>query len=377
MLTEIMALHLCVERALDSQMDERVMLRLQAMAGTQTAGHAGSQCQSMVGDCGTDVILPLTPGPESIPGVRIAQAAKAMGLASPAESSVHECATAGWLAGAEPRPYPSQPAWKGANAETQRVFANGGYYVLGSKLGQDDEVRLIFDAGPQGYLSHAQHSHADALSIRLRAHGHPVLVDRGSSTNDPATPWHQAFRSTRFHSTVCLDGLDQLEPSPSEQAGWCSPLNVKVECFNSDDDTGEIAASHNGYRRLTGAALHRRSVSWSREAQVFKVVDRIFRSQESRVEVLWQLSPDTVVTVDGPRARALIGDLQVDFTVKSETGAGVWELHCGNLDKALGWHAPQSGQRVPAPTLIWLALVNGDAQIETNIQLTMPTGKHP
>jgi hypothetical protein len=52
---------------------------------------------------------------------------------------------------------------------------------------------------------------------------------------------------------------------------------------------------------------------------------------------------------------------------KARTG-GQWQLLQGGRARH-GWHSPAFGVRVPAPTLLWRAEVNGTQSIETVIEI--------
>ena len=59
-----------------------------------------------------------------------------------------------------------------------------------------DEVRLLVDAGPLGYLSIAAHGHADALSFVLNVGDREILVDPGTYAYHTDPAWRRYFRST-------------------------------------------------------------------------------------------------------------------------------------------------------------------------------------
>jgi hypothetical protein len=85
-------------------------------------------------------------------------------------------------------------------------FASSGVSVF-----RRGSAHITFDCGPFS-RGGAGHSHADALSLTLRAHGRDVLVDPGTFTYvaDPAArDW---FRGTAAHSTLRLSGKDQADP---------------------------------------------------------------------------------------------------------------------------------------------------------------------
>ena len=93
-------------------------------------------------------------------------------------------------------------------------FSESGYYLMGSAFDTPDEVRLLVDAGPLGYLSIAAHGHADALSFVLNVGDREILVDPGTYAYHTDPAWRRYFRSTRAHNTVGVDEQDQ-----SVQAG--------------------------------------------------------------------------------------------------------------------------------------------------------------
>ena len=67
-----------------------------------------------------------------------------------------------------------------AGFRPRQQFSESGYYLLGSAFETPDEVRLLVDAGPLGYLSLAAHGHADALSFTLSIGDREILVDPGT-----------------------------------------------------------------------------------------------------------------------------------------------------------------------------------------------------
>jgi uncharacterized heparinase superfamily protein len=84
------------------------------------------------------------------------------------------------------------------------VFPDTGFVVV-----REGQLWLAFRCGPAAPCYVASHAHADALSLQLWWQGKPVLVDPGTSTYEPGSvrDWE---RSTRAHSTVCVDERDQL-----------------------------------------------------------------------------------------------------------------------------------------------------------------------
>jgi Heparinase II/III-like protein len=70
-------------------------------------------------------------------------------------------------------PIPSVPP----STQNLQIFPNGGYYVLATDRGGDDELLIVLDAGPLGLSLLNAHGHADALSIWLSYGGCEFLID--------------------------------------------------------------------------------------------------------------------------------------------------------------------------------------------------------
>ena len=120
--------------------------------------------------------------------------------------------------------------------------------MLGDRVGRPDEVLLVADAAPLGFLSIAAHGHADALSFVLSLGGVPVLVDPGTYCYHSDPTWREYFRGTAAHNTVRVDGLNQ-----SEAVGpfmWSRKALSTLETFDVAGHPQRFVASHDGYRRL-------------------------------------------------------------------------------------------------------------------------------
>ena len=94
------------------------------------------------------------------------------------------------------------------------LFPDSGYAVLRSpwqapRPGCPPPMQLVFDCGP---LGEGNHGHFDLLSFEAHADGQALIVDPGRCTYDEAGPfnWRAAFRETRAHSTVEVDGRNQV-----------------------------------------------------------------------------------------------------------------------------------------------------------------------
>ncbi len=125
-------------------------------------------------------------------------------------------------------------------------FASSGLSVF-----RRGSAHITFDCGPFS-RGGAGHSHADTLSLTLRARGQDVLIDPGTFTYvaDPvARDW---FRGTGAHSTLRLGRRDQADPVNPFR--WENKPHVRRLEGASWRAAGECS-----YREW----MHVRSVDWS------------------------------------------------------------------------------------------------------------------
>jgi uncharacterized heparinase superfamily protein len=134
---------------------------------------------------------------------------------------------------------------------TVTVLAESGYVVVRP----DEHTQLVLDVGDPCPDDLPAHAHADCLSFELWVGRERWVVDTGTSTYE-AGPRRAHERSTAAHNTVEVDEEDQTEVWGTFRAA--RRARGTLEVVTSDDTTVEVAASHDGYRRMVGAPVHRR-----------------------------------------------------------------------------------------------------------------------
>ena len=155
-------------------------------------------------------------------------------------------------------------------------------------------LRILFDAGPLGYLSIAAHGHADALSIALSAGSDDLVVDPGTGSylDTSVREW---FRGTGAHATVTVDDRDQ-----SQQGGafiWLRQGNARL--LEWDAERLVAIAEHDGYLRLADPVTHRRAVARIGERALL-VVDRLEGRDVHTAAQNWPLHPNATVAERSP-----------------------------------------------------------------------------
>ena len=222
------------------------------------------------------------------------------------------------------------------------LFARGGYGVLRNEEG----TRIaVIDCGRLGWGSIAAHAHADALSLTLSVDGQPVLVDAGTYCYHDEPGWRNAFRSTRYHNTVCVDGKDQ-----SELLGaflWGARAQVRIHHWHTSPLVDMLCASHDGYRRI-GCGEHIRWVYWLKP-DIWLVVDQLEKGEGHQVEQCWLFSQACALQGDGDRMQIRCADailwIQPISSVRFRQVYGSGEG---------GWVSLSFGKKEPAPHLFLL-----------------------
>ena len=135
-----------------------------------------------------------------------------------------------------------------------------------------DAVALL-DVAPVGPDYLPGHAHADTLSFELSVAGVRLVVNGGTSQYGigPQRTWE---RSTAAHSTVEVAG----ENSSEIWGGFRVARRARPFDLQSGGDASVLwaACSHDGYRRLPGRPIHRRT--WSMDAQGLTVTDVVTQS---------------------------------------------------------------------------------------------------
>ena len=208
--------------------------------------------------------------------------------------------------------------------EVRSEFPEGGYYRTGS----GDGFQVIVDAGDIGPDYLPAHAHADIFSYECYLRETPLVVDTG--VYEYAEGNARRFdRSTRAHSTVTVDGIDQAEMWSSFRVGRrFRPKNVRVS------RSGKGWSFHgvfDGYGRLVGDDIRhvREIMNTGREVSVSDVVSG-FGSHlvSSRIT----LHPDVQVVAHETRAELTACGESIRFEVQE----GVLRLENGMYSSRFG-----------------------------------------
>ncbi|WP_342118549.1 heparinase II/III family protein [Pseudoduganella sp. OTU4001] len=269
-----------------------------------------------------------------------------------------------WLfADAETR-WQAIPAAGPGPAGPQMAFPRGGYYLLGKDFDSAQEVRIVIDCGPLGYLSIAAHGHADALAFTLSAGGEELLIDPGTYAYHTQRAWRDYFRSTAAHNTVEVDGQDQSEIGGNFM--WLRKAHAQQLLHMPHGSCQFFEGKQDGYLRLRDPVLHRRSIEYDSNRNAVLVKDILECTGEHEVALHWHFAEGCRAETDGHtlhiRARSKGLRMACSF-------GGAPQLFCASTAPIAGWVSRSFDSKTGSTTARWRGKIHGTTTIETEIAI--------
>ncbi len=210
-------------------------------------------------------------------------------------------------------------------------FEDAGLYALATHRDTPEELFVLADAGPHGFLSIAAHAHADALSFTLSARGVPLLVDVGTYAYHTEPKWRNYFRSTPAHNTLTIDGIE-----PSTAAGpflWTHCARTTAHEWQPTDDGAVLEAEHDGYRKQRWTHRRRFELAGRR----LTLTDTMTGRGEHDICLHFHFAPDCAVDLTEPgRLTARSNGVVLDIILPEGFTA---QLLRG--DDEGGWYSPR------------------------------------
>ena len=176
--------------------------------------------------------------------------------------------------------------------ETSRAFFDAGLYIM-----RDRDLYLCFNASGAGVNGRGSHGHNDALSIEVSAFGTPFISDPGTFVYGADPEARHAFRSTRYHSTVRVDGHEQNTTDLRVPFVIGNEAQPKVLRWESDQSRDIVVAEHYGYRRFDSPVTHRRTVTFDKKQRAWSLIDEFSGVGEHEFEVRFHFCPELDVSV--------------------------------------------------------------------------------
>ena len=183
-------------------------------------------------------------------------------------------------------------ALRSGESPQSQAFPDAGTYIL-----RQDDLYLLLNTSGSGVKGRGSHGHNDALSIEVSACGTAFIVDPGTYVYTADLPERHLFRSTAYHSTVEIDGVEQNtidERAPFLIGNEAQPRVLGWESGVAKDC---VIAEHGGYERLPRPVTHRRTVTFNKSDRLWLVADDISGEAEHELAFRFHLAPELEVKV--------------------------------------------------------------------------------
>ena len=175
-----------------------------------------------------------------------------------------------------------------------QAFPHAGTYIM-----REGDLYLCFNASGAGINGRGSHGHNDVLSIEVSAGGRAIIVDPGTYVYSADLAKRHEFRSTAYHSTVQIDGLEQNTIRVNTPFVIGNEANPHVLEWKTSDDFDKVVAEHYGY-----PVTHRRSVTFDKRGRCWLIDDEFFGDGEHVYEARFHFAPRLDVRVTGAAVEA-------------------------------------------------------------------------
>jgi hypothetical protein len=130
-----------------------------------------------------------------------------------------------WLLSGFPRPanWPHEPV------QRKHEFPDGGYYVLGARWSEPDEVKLVFDSRTPGLSCDGRSWARGLLVFTLSIAGIEVLVDCGTYCYHDEPDWRDYFRGTVL--TTHYASIGKISPSRAGRSCGCEKRGQRLNVW--------------------------------------------------------------------------------------------------------------------------------------------------
>lgn len=172
------------------------------------------------------------------------------------------------------------------------------YPDIGIAATRQDGNYLLVTNGRVGTKGFGNHKHNELLGFEYHVNGIPICVDPGSYVYTCDFAARNQFRSTAYHNTLMVDGVEQNELNPEWLFRLFESSDPEFVNFQTDGKTTYCSGRHSGYMRLPdGGVIHERYFEFHQESGLLLIVDRVTGKGRHNLAWHFHFAPGAVVAL--------------------------------------------------------------------------------
>jgi uncharacterized heparinase superfamily protein len=288
-------------------------------------------------------------------------------LLAPAALALGEPA---WLAHAGPDG-PWEAAWwgfdvRGLQCGSEPPPAHHKLYPqAGLAVARQGGTYLLVTNGAVGTRGFGNHKHNELLGFEFHAGGVPLLVDPGSFVYTSDAEARNLFRSTAYHNTLRIDGVEQNEMNPEWLFRLVEAARPEHVLFAEQGGCVTYRGRHHGYERLPDPVTQERTFRLDGRSGELTIEDRLSGRGKHALAWHFHCAPGVEVTAESAtsyllRAGGVCYCLSVPEPVRGQVSPA--------------WYSPSYGVRVPCTAIDLHAAVELIGEAAWTFRLTPASG---
>lgn len=219
-------------------------------------------------------------------------------------------------------------------ADTVKLFP-----AIGIAVARRGGHYLAITNGVVGTKGFGNHKHNELLSFEYHCAGAAFLVDPGSYVYTGDFAARNVFRSTAYHNTLMIDGVEQNEFNPE----WIFRLFEKADPehldFATQGDVVRYRGRHKGYTRLEQPVVHERELLFDLAKATLRITDTLEGKGTHDLRWHFHCAPGVEVVSQGAGRLALKANERLSVVLSFHP-----QLRATVAD---AWYSPSYGVKYP------------------------------
>ena len=180
---------------------------------------------------------------------------------------------------------------------SSKAFGSSGFYIL-----RKDRLYLMVDCLLNDLSVSSVHRHNSRLSFDLFAYDKSFIIDPGAYVYTADKDMRNLFRSTGYHNTVIVDGVEQNNFAADNLFFMSYNADVKINQWEVTEEYDFLDAEHNGYRKLKHPVIHRRQIWFDKVNGFWIVKDMLTSKGNHQFDLYFHFAP---MEIEFDQGRAL------------------------------------------------------------------------